>query len=68
MRWSAAQGEGWETRKRLSFAVLAHGHVAGHIVLKRPGGAGTVAALGYWTGAPARGLGLASRAVEMLTA
>ncbi|MGW3204066.1 GNAT family N-acetyltransferase [Streptomyces sp. NPDC001135] len=67
-RWIAAQGVGWETRERLSFAVLAHGRVAGHIVLRRPGGAGTVAGIGYWTGAPARGLGLASRAVEMVTA
>lgn len=66
-RWIAAQGVGSETRERLSFAVLAYGQVAGHIVLKRPGGAGAVAEIGYWIGAPARGLGLASRAVEMLT-
>ncbi|GGV12620.1 hypothetical protein GCM10010260_59260 [Streptomyces filipinensis] len=26
-----------------------------------------MAGIGYWTGAPSRGLGLASRAVEMLT-
>ncbi|MFF7357225.1 GNAT family N-acetyltransferase [Streptomyces filipinensis] len=67
VRWIAAQGVGWETRERLSFAVVAQGQAAGHIVLKRPGGAGTVAAIGYWTGARSRGLGLASRAVEMLT-
>ncbi|MEU3873660.1 MULTISPECIES: GNAT family N-acetyltransferase [Streptomyces] len=67
-RWIAAAAAGWETRERLGFAVLAQGRVAGHIVLKRPGGVGAVAQVGYWTGAPARGQGLASRAVEMLTA
>ncbi|MEV8022726.1 GNAT family protein [Streptomyces sp. NPDC086554] len=68
VRWIAAQQAGWATRERLSFAVLAHGQVAGHAVLKRPGGTGAVGEIGYWTGAPARGLGLASRAVELLTA
>ncbi|MFJ4715967.1 GNAT family N-acetyltransferase [Streptomyces sp. NPDC088785] len=67
VRWIAVQEAGWESGERLGFAVLVTGRVAGHVVLKRPAGraAGEV---GYWTGAPARGRGVASRAVDLLTA
>ncbi|MYY13993.1 GNAT family N-acetyltransferase [Streptomyces sp. SID4919] len=66
-RWIARQKAGWESGERLSFAILVTERVVGHIVLKRSGG-GACGELGYWTGAPARGLGVAPRAVELLTA
>ncbi|MFG2869608.1 GNAT family N-acetyltransferase [Streptomyces sp. NPDC048338] len=65
-RWIATQAAGWESGERLSFAVLVTGRVVGHIVLKRSEGE-ACGEVGYWTGAPARGLGVASRAVELLT-
>ncbi|MFC9270760.1 GNAT family N-acetyltransferase [Streptomyces zhihengii] len=66
-RWIAAQETGWRTGERLSFAMVARGRIAGHIVLKQPSGPRGVAEIGYWTGAPARGQGVASRALAMLT-
>ena len=66
VRWIAMQEAGWESGEHLSFAVLVTGRVMGHIVLKRSEGE-ACGEVGYWTGAPARGLGLASRAVELLT-
>lgn len=66
VRWIAKQEAGWDSGKRLSFAVLVTGRVVGHIVLKRFDGE-TCGELGYWTGASARGFGVASRAVELLT-
>ncbi|WP_261994184.1 GNAT family N-acetyltransferase [Streptomyces sp. t39] len=66
-RWIAAQEEGRRTGARLSFAIDVGGRAVGHIVLKRSAGPGGVAEVGYWTGAPARGRGVASRALEMLT-
>ncbi|MFH8379100.1 GNAT family N-acetyltransferase [Streptomyces cyaneofuscatus] len=67
VRWIAKQEAGWESGKRLSFAILVTGQAVGHIVLKRSESE-TCGELGYWTGASARGLGVASRAVELLTA
>ncbi|MEU8445389.1 GNAT family N-acetyltransferase [Streptomyces microflavus] len=67
VRWIAAQEAGWKSRKRLSFAILLTGRAVGHIVLKRSKDE-TCGELGYWTGASARGLGVASGAVELLTA
>ncbi|MFJ6252508.1 MULTISPECIES: GNAT family N-acetyltransferase [unclassified Streptomyces] len=66
-RWIATQEAGWESGERLGFAVLMTGRVVGHIVLKRPASK-ACGEIGYWTGAAARGLGVASRAVELLTA
>ncbi|MFF9690554.1 GNAT family N-acetyltransferase [Streptomyces sp. NPDC014623] len=68
VHWIATQKAGWESGKRLSFAILlTTGRAVGHIVLKRSEGE-TCGELGYWTGASSRGLGVASRAVELLTA
>ncbi|MFJ5801462.1 GNAT family N-acetyltransferase [Streptomyces decoyicus] len=47
---------------------VTNGQVVGHIALKRLDAARTMAEIGYWTGPAARGLGVASQAVEMLTA
>ncbi|MFF7361523.1 GNAT family N-acetyltransferase [Streptomyces sp. NPDC008125] len=66
VRWIATQEAGWKSGKRLSFAILMTGRVVGHVVLKRSGGEAR-GEVGYWTGASARGLGVASRAVELLT-
>ncbi|MEE1819769.1 GNAT family N-acetyltransferase [Streptomyces sp. SP18ES09] len=65
-RWIAVQEAGWTSGERLGFAALAAGRVVGHVVL-RPSGDRTCGEIGYWTGAPARGLGVASRAVDLLT-
>ncbi|AGL17468.1 GNAT family N-acetyltransferase [Actinoplanes sp. N902-109] len=70
LRWLAAQHAGWADATRFSFAVVdAGGQLAGNVVLKRGGAraAGT-AEVGYWTAAPARGRGVASQAVGLLTA
>ncbi|MFE7509625.1 GNAT family N-acetyltransferase [Streptomyces sp. NPDC057540] len=66
-RWIAGQEAGWKSGERLSFATLTAGRVVGHIVLT-PSGDRPCGEIGYWTGAPARGLGVASGAVELLTA
>ncbi|NEC65543.1 GNAT family N-acetyltransferase [Streptomyces sp. SID9727] len=66
MRWIATQEAGWKSGKRLSFAILRTGRAVGHVVLKQSGGEAH-GEVGYWTGASARGLGVASRAVELLT-
>ncbi|MFJ3505581.1 GNAT family N-acetyltransferase [Streptomyces sp. NPDC090135] len=66
VRWIATQEAGWKSGKRLSFAILMTGRVVGHIVLKQSGSEAR-GEVGYWTGASARGLGVASRAVELLT-
>ncbi|MFE1953966.1 GNAT family N-acetyltransferase [Streptomyces sp. NPDC059524] len=66
-RWIAEQNASRGMGERFCFAVVADGEVAGHAVVKRPGGTGPVAEVGYWIGAPARGRGLAGRAVALLT-
>ncbi|MER5813573.1 GNAT family N-acetyltransferase [Streptomyces sp. NPDC002033] len=59
-----------ERGTRFGFAVLEEeaGLLVGAAVLKRPAGAGPSAEVGYWTVAHARGLGIAPRALEALTA
>jgi RimJ/RimL family protein N-acetyltransferase len=71
VRWVGKQRQGWETGRRLAFAVLetrpgdAGGRLAGHVVLKTPRGPSPE--VGYWTAAHARGRGVASRALDTLT-
>ncbi|CAM5558034.1 GNAT family N-acetyltransferase [Streptomyces aurantiogriseus] len=71
VRWVRVQREGWESGKRLAFAVLetrsgdGEGRLAGHVVLKTPHGPSPE--VGYWTAAHARGRGVASRALGALT-
>ncbi|MEU8758985.1 GNAT family N-acetyltransferase [Streptomyces sp. NPDC048659] len=48
-------------------AGAAVGPALANVVLKRPAGGGPVAEVGYWTAAPARGLGVAPRALEAVT-
>jgi len=67
-RWLDAQAAGWAAATRFSFAVVAGGEDGsplGHAVVT-PGTAG-VAEVGYWTAAPARGRGVAARALETLS-
>lgn len=64
----AAQRQGWETGERLSFAVHEDlpGPLLGHVVLKRSDLLMGDAEVGYWTAAPARGRGVATRALTAL--
>ncbi|MFG2620583.1 GNAT family N-acetyltransferase [Streptomyces sp. NPDC048507] len=59
-----------ELGTRYGFAVLEEeaGLLVGATVLKRPAVTGPSAEVGYWTAAHARGLGVAPRALEALTA
>ncbi|SOB84897.1 GNAT family N-acetyltransferase [Streptomyces sp. 1331.2] len=75
-RWLGLQREGWAAGTRYSFAVLDAGELVGNVALKRgvlhrgaPGGSpgGETAEVGYWTAGPARGRGVAPRAVQALT-
>ncbi|MDK9495771.1 GNAT family N-acetyltransferase [Streptomyces katrae] len=74
LRWVARQRRGWEEGLRFAFAVLeagpqgGPGRLVGGVVLKRPVPDGASAEVGYWTAAPARGRGVAPRALEALTA
>lgn len=67
--WVAAQRHGWETGARLSFAVAeaSAGLPLGQVVLKRSDLSASYAEVGYWMAAPARGRGLATRAINALT-
>ncbi|WP_406210900.1 GNAT family N-acetyltransferase [Kitasatospora sp. NBC_01560] len=70
--WLAVQEQGWATGERYSFAVLeprgpGPAELVANVVLKRPSPAGASAEVGYWTAAPARGRGVAPRALEALT-
>ncbi|MBO1415727.1 GNAT family N-acetyltransferase [Streptomyces sp. FH025] len=73
-RWLALQYEGRAAGTRYSFAVLEAGEageageLVGNVALKRGAPGGETAEVGYWTAAPARGRGVAPRAVEALTA
>ncbi|MFF7989576.1 GNAT family N-acetyltransferase [Kitasatospora xanthocidica] len=67
-RWLALQYEGWAAGTRYAFAVLDAGELVGNVVLKRGTPGGATAEVGYWTAGPARGRGVAPRAVEALTA
>jgi RimJ/RimL family protein N-acetyltransferase len=73
-RWLAVQQQGWADGSRLSFAVLAAepgdgaGSVLGNVALKGYTAGKDAAEIGYWTAAAARNRGIASRAVEVVTA
>ncbi|MGA5816787.1 GNAT family N-acetyltransferase [Kitasatospora sp. NPDC094028] len=67
-RWLALQYDGWAAGTRYSFAVLDAGELVGNVALKRGTSGGEAAEVGYWTAAPARGRGVAPRAVEAVTA
>lgn len=78
-QWLEEQRLGWEGGERLSFAVYeasreasyaggGAGRPAGNVVLKRTGDRPGAAEVGYWTAAPVRGRGVASRALEAVTA
>jgi RimJ/RimL family protein N-acetyltransferase len=63
--WVATQQSGWRDGDRLSFAVHEDWHgLVGCVVLKKPH---THPEVGYWTAAQARGLGVATRAVDALS-
>ncbi|MER7756198.1 GNAT family N-acetyltransferase [Kitasatospora sp. NPDC097643] len=68
--WLGLQYRGWEQGSRYSFAVLEPdtGALVANVALKRATPGGPAAEVGYWTAAPARGRGVAPRAVEALTA
>lgn len=62
-RWLDAQAAGWDSAAQFSFAVVDGDDTPlGHIVVKVRD-AGT-AEVGYWIAAPARGHGVAARALE----
>ncbi|MFD8755565.1 GNAT family N-acetyltransferase [Kitasatospora sp. NPDC059577] len=66
--WLGQQREGRAAGTRYSFAVLDADGLVGNVVLKRGTPGGESAEVGYWTAGPARGRGVAPRAVEALTA
>ncbi|GIF43541.1 GNAT family N-acetyltransferase [Actinoplanes xinjiangensis] len=74
LRWVRAQEQGWATGDRFAFAVLeAAGdavppRLVGNVVLKEVAPGRPCAQVGYWTAAQARGRGVASRALDTLTA
>nr|WSX52999.1 GNAT family N-acetyltransferase [Streptomyces sp. NBC_00974] len=78
-RWLEEQRLGWETGDRLGFAVREaaspgaregsyEGPPVAGVVLKRTAEHPGAAEAGYWTAAPARGRGVASRALEAVVA
>jgi RimJ/RimL family protein N-acetyltransferase len=66
-RWLDFQHRGWATGERLSFAVREAdgGPIVACVALTRP--RGPAGEIGYWTAAAARGRGIASRAVDVLS-
>ncbi|WP_433891001.1 GNAT family N-acetyltransferase [Streptomyces sp. CA-111067] len=67
--WLADQAKGWATGERFAFAVVERGdggRLIGHVAVKRAERAGA-AEIGYWTGAAARGRGIAPRVVRTVT-
>lgn len=73
LRWLEEQRRGWASGVRFAFAVLeedaaASRRLVGNAVLKRPRPDGPSSEVGYWTTSPARGRGVAPRALEALTA
>lgn len=60
----------WAEGRRFGFAVVEEdsGLLVAGTALKRAGADGPSAEVGYWTAAPARGRGVAPRALEALTA
>ncbi|MBT2450897.1 GNAT family N-acetyltransferase [Streptomyces sp. ISL-43] len=74
-RWLEEQRLGWESGDRLGFAVYEapregsyEGPLVAGVALKRTGAGPAPVEAGYWTAAPARGRGVASRALETVTA
>lgn len=73
LRWVRAHERGWAAGDRFGFAVLeaalgaAAPRLVGGVVLKEVAASKPSAEVGYWTAAWARGLGVASRALECLT-
>jgi RimJ/RimL family protein N-acetyltransferase len=73
-RWLAVQQQGWADGRRLSLAVRyadaadAPGPAVGNVVLTGYTAGAESAEIGYWTAPAARGRGVASGAVEALTA
>lgn len=74
LRWVRDQEQAWAAGTRFAFAVLEKAldaeppRLVGNVVLKGAGSGGPSAEVGYWTAAPARGRGVAPRALEALTA
>ncbi|MFJ6614179.1 GNAT family N-acetyltransferase [Streptomyces sp. NPDC091289] len=69
-RWLETRRTEWAAGTRFAFAVTESGRDGeplGNIVLKRPDPANDCAEVGYWTTAPARGRGVAPRALAALT-
>ena len=66
--WIGRQADGWEAGTRLGFAVLEDERLLGQVVVKR-GEESTISQteVGYWVAAPARGRGVAPRALEAVT-
>ncbi|MGW5672031.1 GNAT family N-acetyltransferase [Micromonospora sp. NPDC003776] len=64
--------QGWAAHRRFSFAVLeptgAGERLVAHVVLKEVLPGCPAAEVGYWTAAPARGRGVAPRAVDAVSA
>ncbi|MDG4791397.1 GNAT family N-acetyltransferase [Micromonospora sp. WMMD1102] len=72
LRWLAVQRNGWADGSRLSFAVVAEqpdgsDRLLGNVVVKTPGQVVGLPEVGYWTAAYARGRGVASRALDVLS-
>ncbi|WP_424570542.1 GNAT family N-acetyltransferase [Streptomyces sp. CH-036] len=68
--WLEAQRTGWAAGTRFAFAVTEGGRedeLLGNVVMKQLDLVSGRAEMGYWTTAPARGRGVASRALAALT-
>ncbi|MDX2919103.1 MULTISPECIES: GNAT family N-acetyltransferase [Streptomyces] len=68
--WLEAQRAGWAAGTRFAFAVTESGRedeLLGNVVMKQLDLVDGRAEMGYWTTAPARGRGVASRALAALT-
>ncbi len=68
--WLEAQRTGWAAGTRFAFAVTEGGRedeLLGNVVMKQLDLVNGRAEMGYWTTAPARGRGVASRALAALT-
>ena len=74
LRWVRAQERGWAAGDRFGFAVLettldaVPPRLVGNVVLKEVASGKPSAQVGYWTAVQARGRGVASRALDTLTA
>ncbi|MFH9668443.1 GNAT family N-acetyltransferase [Streptomyces globisporus] len=68
--WLEVQRTGWAAGTRFAFAVTGSGRedgLLGNVVMKQLDLVNGRAEMGYWTTAPARGRGVASRALAALT-